>query len=126
LKFSEKLGLMFDYLGLGTPLWGMAVGIGVASIIGGMTNCLPQIVSEGSPLWYLSIINTIGALEEIFVTPYYAKREYGGNLKEYIKDLFTTVVNDGINCVAVGKALSKYVRSKVKKEMPKWDKTARQ
>jgi adsorption protein B len=126
LKFSERLGLMFDYLGFGAPLWGIAVGIGVASIIGGMTNCLPQIVQEGSPLWYLSIINTMGALEEIFVTPYYAKKEYGGNLKEYSKDLFATLMNDGINCIAVAKALSKYVRSKLKKEIPKWDKTDRQ
>jgi adsorption protein B len=125
LNFNEKLGLMFEYLGLGTPLWGLAFGIGVTSIVGGVTNYIPQIITEGSPLWYLSIINTIGALEEILMTPYYSSKEYGGGIKEYIKDLPAVFVNDVINFVSASKAISKYIRSKLRKEAFKWDKTVR-
>jgi hypothetical protein len=82
---------------------------GIVSIVGGVTNYTPQIITEGSPLWYLSIINTIGALEEILITPYYSSKECGGGIKEYIKDLPAVFVNDVINFVSVSKTISKYI-----------------
>lgn len=122
-KLSEKIGLATDYLGLASPLWTVAFGLGIATIASGMSGV--SLINYNSPLYIMSIVNTLGALEEILVTPFYAKREYGGSLKEYMKDILATIVNDAINALAVSKALSKYIKSKMKGETIEWYKTVR-
>jgi len=122
-KLSEKIGLMADYLGLTSPLWTVTASLGIATIVSGMSGI--SLISSDSPLYFMSIVNTLGALEEILITPFYARKEYSGSLKEYMKDILATVANDTINALAVSKALSKYIKSKIKGERIEWYKTVR-
>jgi len=113
----------FDYSALSSGLWGPITGIGAYLLVAGLTN--QDIIEQYSALWYLAALNTVGASEDLFVTPYLAMKEYGGGPAEYSKYVASSILNNYLNFRAVISASGKYLENKVTGKAPEWYKTPR-
>jgi len=123
MGIKEKIGLLLDYLSLGGIIWIPAFILGISCLAGSVIGI--SLIKIGSFLWYISILNTLGGLEEIFITPYFCHKEYNGKIIGYLKNIEAVIVNDIINSIVILNAIRKYAWSKITKKEIKWDKTER-
>lgn len=117
--FKEKLGIVIDLFGLGSPLWLFALLLLIFCIIGSLIGF--KIIPEGSILWHISILNTVLGIEELIVSPYFVVKEKKIRIKTYFGLIPAVILNDIINVIAVSRAIYKYISASQKNFT--WDKT---
>lgn len=122
-SFTEKMGLILDYMGLPSFLWFVGLGLTTAFGVDAATNY--RIFPEEKFFLYLSAANVAGALEGLLLTPIFTQKEYGGGFKEYLKDIPATLSNYFLEAMSSARALGQYIKSKRENKRPIWDKTPR-